>query len=141
MLSFDVPVEQALAQIQDTLAGVDVAGVGFDETLYLIKGPRPLTTRTIVRKRPNFDDSAGEYGKRVSRVERVIIQGALSKRPSKKWQATAKGWKEKWFVLTGSHLCYYDSEADRDAGKPHKKSIPTQMLLKLRAVDNILPKT
>ena len=55
------PLDPNYERIVSHVNGVDVAAVGFDETLRLIKGPRPLVVRTVIRKRPPLDNSAGEY--------------------------------------------------------------------------------
>ena len=55
------PLDPNYERIVSHVNGVDVAAVGFDETLSLIKGPRPLVVRTAIRKRPPLDNSAGEY--------------------------------------------------------------------------------
>jgi hypothetical protein len=56
-----VPLAADCERIVSHVNGMDVTGVGFDETLNLIKGPRPLVVRTVVRKRLPLDNSAAEY--------------------------------------------------------------------------------
>ena len=56
---------------------IDVAELGFDETLSLIKGPRPLVLRTVIHKRGLPDNSAGEYEDTLADGSLVDLQTPL----------------------------------------------------------------
>jgi hypothetical protein len=55
------PLAADYERIVSHVNGIDVTAVGFDETLSLIKGPRPLVVRTEIRKRLPLDNSTAEY--------------------------------------------------------------------------------